>query len=331
MADFVTTGTGASHAYAWGEYHGNFIPELYSKKVNVKFYANTIISDISNTDWEGEISRMGDTIKINNIPNIAVKDYNINIDMEEEVPTPETVEMKIDRGKYTFVEISELMKKQSHIDMETKFSDDASKQLKISVEEDCFLKWLVTEGADAENKGKVAGQLSGKYNMGTSDAPVAPDEVYNTIISMASVLDEQDVPSSDRYLVLTPNVVDLLMKSSLAQAQFTGDTTNIVRTGEIGRLRHFTVYTSTLLPMGAAGKALVSGRTALREGAALADAKKRQLIFAGHKSALSFAGQMNYTDTIKIPKKIGTYLRSLYVYGMKVMKPTALVTALIAI
>ncbi len=36
-------------------YSGGFIPQLWSNKLNAKFYANTMLSEVSNTDWEGEI------------------------------------------------------------------------------------------------------------------------------------------------------------------------------------------------------------------------------------------------------------------------------------
>ena len=34
-------------------YSGGFIPQLWSNKLNAKFYANTMMTEIANTDWEG--------------------------------------------------------------------------------------------------------------------------------------------------------------------------------------------------------------------------------------------------------------------------------------
>ena len=43
-------------------YSGTFIPQLWSNKLNAKFYANTMMTEIANTNWEGEIKNQGDTI-----------------------------------------------------------------------------------------------------------------------------------------------------------------------------------------------------------------------------------------------------------------------------
>ena len=34
-------------------YSGSFIPQLWSNKLNAKFFANTMMTEIANTSWEG--------------------------------------------------------------------------------------------------------------------------------------------------------------------------------------------------------------------------------------------------------------------------------------
>ena len=55
-------------------YSGGFIPQLWSNKLNAKFFANTMLSEISNTDWEGEIKNQGDSIRIRTAPSIVIDD-----------------------------------------------------------------------------------------------------------------------------------------------------------------------------------------------------------------------------------------------------------------
>jgi hypothetical protein len=45
-------------------YSGNFIPEIWSGKLIENFYDATVLAAISNTDYEGEIKSMGDTVNI---------------------------------------------------------------------------------------------------------------------------------------------------------------------------------------------------------------------------------------------------------------------------
>ena len=56
-------------------YTGNFIPVIWSGKLIENFYDATVLSAISNTDYEGEIRNMGDTVNIRTTPEITIKTY----------------------------------------------------------------------------------------------------------------------------------------------------------------------------------------------------------------------------------------------------------------
>ena len=50
----------------------NFISEIWSKKLQAKFYANTVLPQVSNTDYEGEISGQGNKVIIRTVPDVTV-------------------------------------------------------------------------------------------------------------------------------------------------------------------------------------------------------------------------------------------------------------------
>lgn len=314
-------------------YSGSFIPQLWSNKLNAKFYANTMMTEIANTDWEGEIKNQGDTIRIRTAPSITINDYaGAGTTLSSEVPTPIYQDMQINKGKYFSVQVNDVLAHQADMDLMNMFTDDAAKQLKIEIENECFFQWFVTEGAASANAGASAGAKSGAYNLGTDTTPVdqsTPANVLNTILAMSAALDEQNVPESDRWLIMTPRDRNLLMQTDIAQAYFTGDQSSIVRTGKIGQLDRFTVYVSNLLPKGAAGKALVNGQAATSSGATLSNAKDRRTMVAGHKSAVSFASQIAKTEPLRNQTDFGDIVRGLAVYGRKVVKDDALVTAIV--
>ena len=56
-------------------YSGIYIPEIWSGKLVEKFYAATVFGEIANTDYEGEISAMGDQVNIRTVPNITITNY----------------------------------------------------------------------------------------------------------------------------------------------------------------------------------------------------------------------------------------------------------------
>jgi hypothetical protein len=329
MAVFPTTGDFTTSP----EYSGGFIPQLWSNKLNAKFYASTMMTEIANTDWEGEIKNQGDTIRIRTAPSITIRDYGgAGSTLSSEVPAPIYTDMQINKGKYFSVQVNDVLAHQADMDLMNMFTDDAAKQLKINIENDCFFQWFVTEGANAANAGATAGALSAEYNLGTDTAPIdqaTPANVLKTILRMSAALDEQNVPEEGRWLIITPYDRQLLMQTDIAQAYFTGDSSSTIRTGKIGMLDRFEVYVSNLLPKGAAGKALVPGLSATSTGASVTGAKNRRMMVAGTKASCAFASQIAKTEPLRNQTDFGDIVRGLAVYGRKVIKNEALITSLV--
>jgi hypothetical protein len=288
---------------------------------------------ISNSFWEGEIKNQGDTIRIRTAPSITINDYaGAGTTLTSEVPTPIFTDMQIDKGKYFSVQVNDVLAHQADMELMNMFTDDAAKQLKISIENECFFNWFVTEGPAAANEGATAGALSAAYNLGTDVAPIdeaTPANVLKAILRMSAALDEQNVPEEGRWLIMSPYDRQLLMQTDIAQAYFTGDASSTIRTGKIGMLDRFTVYVSNLLPRGEAGKALVPGLSATSTGATLTNAKARRMMVAGTKHACAFASQISKTEPLRNQTDFGDIVRGLAVYGRKVVKSEALITPIV--
>lgn len=311
-------------------YSGAFIPTLWSGKLLAKFYQNTILSEVTNTDYEGELKSQGDTVRIRLAPSISIQDYTAGQALNYEVPEPIFQDMQVNKGKYFGVQVNDVLAYQADMELMNMFTEDAAKQLKISIENEVFFNSFVTEGPAAANEGATAGAISASYDLGTDTAPIdqsTAENVLNAILRMASVLDEQNVPEDGRFLIISPYDRHLLMQSNIAQAYFSGDNASTIRTGKIGMLDRFSVYVSNLLPKGEAGKALVSGLDATSGGATLTDAKARRTMIAGTRQATSFAMTVDKTEPLRNQTDFGDIVRGLAVYGRKVVKAEALVIA----
>jgi len=327
-AVFPVTGSGAFDTNP--SYSGAFIPTLWSGKLLAKFYQNTMLSEVTNTDYEGELKNQGDTVRIRLAPSISISDYTVGQSLSYEVPTPIFQDMQVNKGKYFGVQVNDVLAYQSDMNLMNMFTEDAAKQLKISIENEVFFNSFVTEGPAAANEGATAGRISAAYNLGTDTTPIdqaTPENVLKAILRMSTVLDEQNVPEDGRFLIMSPFDRQLLMQSSIAQAYFTGDQSSVIRTGKIGMLDRFSVYVSNLLPRGAAGKALVAGLTDTSTGGTVSSAKARRTMVAGTKAATSFAMTVNKTEPLRNQTDFGDIVRGLAVYGRKVVKPQALVVA----
>jgi hypothetical protein len=303
-------------AYSGTAYSGSFIPALWSGKLAQKFYAATVFGEIANTDWQGDISGMGDTVIINTIPTVTINDYQIGQNLAYEIPAPSTISLVINKGKYFGVNVNNVLELQAKPKLMDMFTNDASMQMKIKIDTDVLLGTF--DQCAASNKGATAGKISAGYNIGTDLAPVTltAANILSNITALSSVLDEANVPETDRWLIITPTERQILMQSNLAQAQFMGDGQSVLRNGRIGMIDRFTVFVSNLVPRAAAGKDYA--------GANLTSALKRHAIMAGHKSGITFASQIAKVESLQNPNDFGQLVRGLNVYGYKVAQADSL-------
>lgn len=307
-------------------YSGTFIPAVWSAKLNAKFYKASIYGEIANTDWQGELASMGDKVYINTAPTISVSPYSAGTNLSYQVPTPEMQELVIDKGFYFAFQINDVLEYQAKPNLMDMFATDAAEQMRIKI--DSTVIYNTFTNAAAANKGLTAGVQSGAFNLGTDTAPVVltKDNVVQKVLELASVLDEQNVPESDRYLVIDPATRALLFQSDLAKAYATGDSASPVRNGKIGKIDRFDVYVSNNLPKGAAGTATpwVSGDGSENSVTTTGTVAKRKAIIAGQKTALTFASQVTKMETVRNPNDFGDFIRSLNVFGYKCVKPESL-------
>jgi hypothetical protein len=301
-------------------YSGVFIPEIWSSKLVEKYYDQTVLAQISNTDYEGEIKNQGDRVKIRTKPTITIRDYKSDGALTLERPEGSSLELYIGIGKYFNTILDDVIDVQSDLNALSIWSDDAAQQLKITVDTDVLNGIL--GGMNASNKGVTAGRITSSLNLGATTTPltivsrsptVGQVEVLDLILRLAQALDEQNIPEEGRWIILPVWAISMLKFSDLRQAYLTGDNTSPLRNGRVGTIDRFTVYSSNLLPTGVAG-GLAAGEFA---------------VYAGHAHGLTFASQINKMETLKSEMTFGTILRGLQVYGYQIVDGTALAQAIV--
>ena len=279
-------GSGAAFTYAANQ--GGFIPEVFSKLLQAKFYKSSVLPAISNTDYEGEISGQGDKVHIRTVPTVAVADYTGTLTYAD--VTTSTVELNIDQAKSYAFKVSDVLSAQGDIDMLASASKDAAEQMRIAVETQV-----------------LAGVVTGATTIG-SQTTITTSNILETILGMATSMDNLNIPEEGRFIVLSPEFVSKLKQSELRQAYLTGDDTSPLRNGKVGIVDRFTVYQSNMLYTASSGAD--SGYTH---------------VLAGHPKSICFASQFTNTETVRLESSFGDGVRGLKVYGSKVVVPDALV------
>jgi len=280
------------------------IPVIFSTKMLVKFYKATVFGEIANTEYEGEIKNQGDTVEIRTIPDITIRDYTKGQKLTLERPESTAVELLIDKAKYFNAGLDDIDVKQFDINMLDKWAEDASEQMKITIDS-AILQYL-DSAEHASNSGASAGAISGNIALGVDGTTVSisKSNVIDYIVSCGQVLDEQNIPETDRWMVIPAWMSALIKTSDLKDASLTGDSVTPMRNGKLGMIDRFTLYKSNqLYNNGTATQACIP---------------------FGHKSALTFASQIVKTEIYRPQDTFADAIKGLQVYGYKVIKPEAL-------
>ena len=340
--------------------NGNFSPVIYSKQVQLAFRKASITEQITNSDYFGEIANMGDNVKIIKEPEITVKAYARGTTITPQDLDDEDFNLTIDKANYFAFKVDDIEEAHSHVNFQQLASDRAAYRLADQFDQDVlgylsgFKQSALHSNADTVNdtvNGSIAVSTAGTDELlstmkldasdftdgsgtagsasagiaiqprmpGATDAtPAAGDTFPLTLIArMARLLDQQNVDTNGRWLVLDPVFIEVLKDedSRLFNADFGGSG---LQNGLIlNNVHGFKVYMSNNLPSAGTGSSFAGANSTSNFG----------VIVAGHESAVATAEQINKTETYRDPDSFADIVRGMNLYGRKILRPEAIVTA----
>ena len=322
MAQFFepSTDTDANFANSVsGQTNSYFLPSIYSRKVLNFFRKSSVVEAITNTDYAGEISAYGDSVKIIKEPVISVSDYTRNSDTTETRLTDQEINLVVDSAKAFKFIVDDIESNMSHVNFKEVATSSAAYALRDSYDAAVIASMFSgvstsspdhVLGADAAAATQTMGQHQGGSNsidLTGSDGTGA--DPLDVMAFMAKLLDEQNVPEEGRWFVAPPSWYEQLSQSGskLMSVDFNAGQGSI-RNGLVssGKLRGFDMYKSNNI----AAASTASGK-----------------VLAGHISSTATAQTIISTETLRDPTSFGDIVRGLHVYGSKVLRPEALVSA----
>jgi hypothetical protein len=339
--------------------NGNFSSVIYSKKVQLAFRKATVTGDITNSDFIGELNSVGDTVRIIKEPEISVSAYSRGTTIAAQDLDDEDFSLVIDKANYFAFKMDDIEESMSHINFLSLATDRAAHRLADQHDQEVLGymagykqsalhgsantvndqvngdKAVDTAGSDELltsmklNKGSfgnITTSSAGDHSIplaarlpGATALPTATASPAMVVARMARLLDQQQVDTQGRWLVVDPVFMEILRDedSRLFNSDF----------GESGGLRNglvlknfhgFRVYTSSNLPSVGTG----SGTS----GSANQNSNYSAIV-AGHDSAVATAEQINKTETYRDPDSFADIVRGMHMYGRKILRPEAIVTA----
>ena len=322
MAQFFepSTDTDANFANSVsGQTNSFFLPKIYSKKVLNFFRKASVVEAITNTDYAGEISAFGDSVRIIKEPVISVSDYTRGSDTTQTKLTDQEISLVVDSAKAFKFIVDDIETNMSHVNFKEVATSSAAYALRDSYDAAVIATMFSgvstsspdhVLGADASAATQTMGQHQGGSNAidltGSDGTGTDPLDVMSF---MAKLLDEQSIPEEGRWFVAPPSFYNELAQSGskLLSVDFNAGQGSI-RNGLVssGKLRGFDMYKSNNV----AAASTATGK-----------------ILAGHISSTATAQTIISTEVLRDPSSFGDIVRGLHVYGAKVLRPEALVTA----
>ena len=338
--------------------NGNFSPVIYSKQVQLAFRKASTVEDITNNDYFGEIANMGDSVKIIKEPEVSVQSYARGTQITAQDLNDEDFTLVVDQANYYAFKIDDIEAAHSHVNFMQMASDRAAYRLRDQYDQDVLgylsgfsqsakhaladtarttasgTKAVTAAGSDEllstmklikSSFGNITTASAGDHSIplaprlpGATSAPTATATPLQVIARMGRLMDQQFVDTNGRWLVVDPIFIELLKDedSRLFNNLFGG--AGLQNGLVVDNLHGFRVFVSNNLPK-------------IGTGAGTAGTANQNsnygVIVGGHDSAVATAQQITKTETYRDPDSFADIVRGMHLYGRKILRPEALVTA----
>jgi len=343
---------------ASGGFNGNFSPIIYSKQAQIALRKSAVTNAITNNSYFGDIANQGDTVRIQKEPDVTVNALQRHTGISVEKLDDSDFSLTIDKANYFAFKMDDIEEQFSNVDFTSLAADRAAYKMADAMDTD-VLAYLTGHNADGTKISASSGDkqtaltATGEYitanhldatdfgSLGSADSastayaagdsiPLAPRLPGATALSTATVspltviarmarqMDTANVESRGRWIVLDPVFIEMLKDedSRVLNADFGG--TGLMNGLVLSNLHGFRVYVSNSLPAGGTG-AGASG--------ALAQDTNFGVVVAGQDDAVASAEQINKVENYRDPDSFADIVRGMHLYGRKILRPEALITA----
>lgn len=289
----------------------NFKPEIWSKVILAALQKKLVYgsSMVVNNDYEGEISGPGNTVKITQFGDPTVSDYTPGSSINYQALSDAGMSLLIDQAKSFAFAIDDVDRRQAAGDMQQYLEGRAA--YKLADTADQFIASLYTGVAATNVLGTTGAPLTPQPYGGATTHPA--DFYVQVLEPLKVILDQNNVPDDERYIVLPPWALSLVSQTQafVSVTDMQGDPSGTFQRGFEGQVSGFNVLKSNNVPQPVAGGA-GTGVWAIQ---------------AGHPMALTYAEQIAETEALRLQTTFADGVRGLHVYGGKLTRPDCIAVA----
>jgi len=211
----------------------NFIPEIWSKKVQKKYDNICVMEKLVNTDYEGDIKQGGDTVHSQLIGDFTTQDYVRNAPKTLQQMTVTDDTLVINQQKYVYGGVDDLDERQSFVNIQDQLADRAAVAMRNTVD-----TRLLSHYADAP-AANTLGSLA-------TPRVISPASIYDQFIEAGERLDVQNInPEAERHIVIPAEMRTVMLKSPELRDRSTDMVDETIMDGYVGKFGRFNVHVTT--------------------------------------------------------------------------------------
>ena len=325
---------------------GNFNPTIFSQKVLMFFRTASVVEGITNTDYFGELSGFGDTVRVIKEPKLTISAYTRGQATVQQAISDDEITLEISKANYFQFAIDDIETKLSHVNWQSLATSSATYALKNSYDREvleymstqCDIANIVNTSATIQGAASIAiahGEAQETASLITLGFGSGETDPLNLLSLLALKLDEAEIPEEGRWVVVSPKFMELIAQtdSKLLSTDYNQGEGGL-KNGLVmhGKLRGFAVHKTNNATKfvsdtvgGTTGDTV--GDDALVDTGDDSGAVTGDLIMAGHMSAVATASSIDKTEVIRSETTFADIVRGLHVYGRGILYPEALAVA----
>jgi len=158
--------------------NGNFSPIIYSKQVQLAFRKSTVVGDITNSDYMGEISGQGDTVKIIKEPEVSVSTYARGTQITAQDLDDEDFNLVVDKANYYAFKMDDIEEAHSHVNFMQLATDRAAYRLADNYDQEVL---AYISGYKQTTKHAVGSEVNTTVNGSVAVATAGTDELLTSM------------------------------------------------------------------------------------------------------------------------------------------------------
>ena len=268
--------------------YNNFIPTVWSAKLQRERERDAVAIMLCNRDWEGDIKDVGDTVKINGVIRPTVGQYVKNTT----TITPQNLngastELKIERADYFAFEVDDVDKRQASGDIMDAQLKEANEAMSDSADDYIYSKYTDVPAANTVDCANLTSATT-----------------ISKIIDGVTILWDNKVPKkAEISLEASPKFLAKMLMAELITGM---PNDNAMRNGYVGRLKDY-----------------LGVKVYMSNGVYNDDTY--DYCFLRTKAAIAFADQLNKIEAYRPESAFSDAIKGLHLYGAKIVRPKEIV------